>query len=158
MWSDCVREVAWQVVGQFPGGWMGGACGQSEPLPALAFCLPPVLAAVREASRHCRAAHGCMHAALRTTNCCQASADCEHRCPTLLPSPCAPPPPAVLWESTRHLGAAYSGTSRAGAMSLTTRLTLLPRSVAGAGNTAMSDVLLFENRMRRNLTEYAQGE
>ena len=43
-------------------------------------------------------------------------------------------------------------------MSLTTRLTLLPRLVAGAGNTAMSDVLLFENRMRRNLTEYAQGE
>ena len=67
MWSDCVREVAWQVVGQFPGGWMGGACGQSEPLPALAFCLPPVLAAVREASRHCRAAHRCMHAALRTS-------------------------------------------------------------------------------------------
>ncbi|KAL4440152.1 hypothetical protein ABPG75_003153 [Micractinium tetrahymenae] len=64
----------------------------------------------------------------------------------------------VLWSLARHLQAAMRGTSRAAAMALLTRgSALLPRSAAGAGASAFTDLLLFERSMQRGFTQHADG-
>ena len=71
--------------------------------------------------------------------------------------PLSPPSAAALWCMWRHLGAAMSGTTRAAAMALMCRASLLPRSLAAAGASAYTDLLLFERSMRRNYLQFAEG-
>lgn len=74
--------------------------------------------------------------------------------------PCCPFPPRTtvgLWAAARSLNCAAHGTSRAAAMALITRTSLLPRHAAAAGGSTYSDMLQFERSMRRFATLQAEG-
>lgn len=144
VWSEVAAEVAWQVVGQFPGG---------------RACLPRA-GAWAAASSSGRLARMAAFGARPPNNQALCSPPLLGCAPYILTWTCPARPlcPAALWVLARNLRAAVRGTSRAAAMALLTRgPSLLPRSVAGAGTSAFGDLLLFERSMQHGFTQHANS-
>lgn len=68
----------------------------------------------------------------------------------------------TLWATVRHVRTARQDVTRRAALALISRTSLLPRTAAAAaaaavGNSAFSDLLLFERSMQLGWMMYSQG-